>query len=91
MQKKDSVPVKVTDPDSVQGRAYPDRDSFQEAGSAIPGVETTEILSSKKKSTTGSESSSTSTFPHSFPPQNSSRILSIFFDFEFISIKLHTT
>jgi hypothetical protein len=29
IQKKDSVPVKVTDPDSVQGRAYPDRDSFQ--------------------------------------------------------------
>jgi hypothetical protein len=29
VQKKDSVPVKVTDPDSVQERAYPDRDSFQ--------------------------------------------------------------
>ncbi len=41
-----------------------------EAGSAILGVETTEILSSKKKSTIGSESSSTSTFPHSFPHKN---------------------
>ncbi len=29
IEKKDSVRVKVTDPDLVQGRAYPDRDSYQ--------------------------------------------------------------
>ncbi len=49
VQKKDSVPVKVTDPDSVQEMAYPDRDSFQgRLGCAILGVETTDTLKQEK-------------------------------------------